>query len=100
MRFAKGAVPVLALRSFRDADWLRELSPSLRRVAIIGGGYVGLEMAETLQFLGAEVELVEAMPRLLPTFDSLVSEAVAAHLALHNVVVRPTGASSRSHRPD
>jgi NADPH-dependent 2,4-dienoyl-CoA reductase/sulfur reductase-like enzyme len=87
MRFAKGAVPVLALRSFRDADRLRELSPSLRRVAIIGGGYVGLEMAETLRFLGAEVELVEAMPRLLPAFDSLVSEAVAAHLALHNVDV-------------
>jgi CoA-dependent NAD(P)H sulfur oxidoreductase len=87
MRFAKGAVPVLALRSFRDADWLRELSPSLRRVAIIGGGYVGLEMAETLRFLGAEVELVEAMPRLLPAFDSLVSEAVAAHLALHKIVV-------------
>src|ERR1700722_19330286 len=26
MRFAKGAVPVVNLRSFRDADWLRELS--------------------------------------------------------------------------
>jgi NADPH-dependent 2,4-dienoyl-CoA reductase/sulfur reductase-like enzyme len=87
MRFAKGAVPVLTLRSFRDADWLRELSLSMRRVAIIGGGYVGLEMAEALRFLGAEVKLVEAMPRLLPSFDSLVSEAVAAHLALHNVDV-------------
>ncbi len=87
MRFAKGAVPVLTLRSFRDADWLHELSLSMRRVAIIGGGYVGLEMAETLRCLGAEVKLVEAMPRLLPAFDSLVSEAVAAHLALHNVEV-------------
>jgi NADPH-dependent 2,4-dienoyl-CoA reductase/sulfur reductase-like enzyme len=87
MRFAKGAVPVLTLRSFRDADRLRELSPSIRRVAIIGGGYVGLEMAETFSFLGAEVKLVEAMPRLLPAFDNLVSEAVAAQLALHNVQV-------------
>jgi NADPH-dependent 2,4-dienoyl-CoA reductase/sulfur reductase-like enzyme len=87
MRFARGAVPVLTLRSFRDADWLRELSLSMRRVAIIGGGYVGLEMAETLRFLGAEVKLVEAMPRLLPAFDNLVSESVAAHLALHNVQV-------------
>ncbi len=71
MRFAKEAVPVLTLRSFRDADRLRELSPSMHRVAIIGGGYVGLEMAETLRFLGAEVKLVEAMPRLLPAFDGL-----------------------------
>jgi CoA-dependent NAD(P)H sulfur oxidoreductase len=85
MRFAK--VPVLTLRSFRDADWLCELSLPMRRVAIIGGGYVGLEMAETLRFLGAEVKLIEAMPRLLPAFDSLVSEAVGAHLALHNVQV-------------
>lgn len=59
----------------------------MRRVAIIGGGYVGLEMAETLRFLGAEVKLIEAMPRLLPAFDSLVREAVGAHLALHNVQV-------------
>ena len=69
MRLAKGAVPVVTLRAFRDADQLRELSRSIRRVAIIGSGYIGLEMAETFRVLGAQVTLVEAMPRLLPAFD-------------------------------
>lgn len=88
MHFAKRAIPVLTLRSLRDADRIRQLSSSIRRVAIIGGGYIGLEMAETLRFLGASVTIVEAMPRLLPAFDTVVSEAVMAELANHQTDVR------------
>jgi CoA-dependent NAD(P)H sulfur oxidoreductase len=57
------------------------------RAVIIGGGYIGLEMAEALQLQGMTVTLVEAMPRLLPTFDSAIGEAVVAHLAKHKVKV-------------
>jgi len=88
MRFAKGAVPVVTLRTFRDADQLRELSRSTRRVAIIGSGYIGLEMAETFRVLGAQVTLVEAMPRLLPSFDRTVGDAVAAQLAHNQIDLR------------
>jgi CoA-dependent NAD(P)H sulfur oxidoreductase len=88
MHLAEGAVPVVTLRSFRDADQLRQLAPSVRRVVIIGGGYVGLEMAETFRLLGAKVTIVEAMPRLLTAFDRVVGEAVVARLAGHNIEVR------------
>lgn len=91
MRIAREAVPVINLRSFRDADQLRQLSRSIRRVAIIGSGYIGLEMAETFRFLGVQVKIVEAMPRLLPAFDSVISEAVSAHLSLHDTKLHIDG---------
>jgi CoA-dependent NAD(P)H sulfur oxidoreductase len=88
MHYANGAVPVVTLRSLRDADQLRELASSVRRVVIIGGGYVGLEMAETFRFLGVAVTIVEAMPRLLNAFDVVLGELVVAHLTSHGIEVR------------
>jgi CoA-dependent NAD(P)H sulfur oxidoreductase len=88
MHLVEGAVPVVTLRSFGDADRLRQLAPSVRRVVIIGGGYVGLEMAETFRLLGTKVTIVEAMPRLLTAFDRVVGEAVVARLAGHGIEVR------------
>jgi len=32
----------------------------------VGGGFIGLEMAEQLSLLGLEVTVIEALPRLLP----------------------------------
>ncbi|MBV8685243.1 MAG: FAD-dependent oxidoreductase [Alphaproteobacteria bacterium] len=43
---------------------LREL-PGVERVAVIGGGYIGLEAAAVLRKLGKEVVLVEALDRVL-----------------------------------
>jgi NADPH-dependent 2,4-dienoyl-CoA reductase/sulfur reductase-like enzyme len=52
----------------------------LRRAVIVGGGYVGLEMAEALLRRGLEVALVEKMPQVMSTLDpdmgSLVSDAL------------------------
>jgi 3-phenylpropionate/trans-cinnamate dioxygenase ferredoxin reductase subunit len=53
------------VRTATDVDRLHgELTPSAR-VAIIGGGYIGLEVAATLSSLGHAVTLVEALDRVL-----------------------------------
>ena len=81
------ALPLLPLRTLADADRLR---PHLRpggRAVVIGGGYIGMEMAETFRHQGMTVTLVEATPRLLPAFDSQIGETVAGHLAEHGVKV-------------
>jgi 3-phenylpropionate/trans-cinnamate dioxygenase ferredoxin reductase component len=53
------------VRTAADVDRLhRELDPSAR-VAIIGGGYIGLEVTATLSSLGHAVTLVEALDRVL-----------------------------------
>lgn len=84
---ADGAPPVLPLRSLDDAERLQGRFRSGGEAVIIGGGYIGLEMAETLQRQGMAVTLVEALPRLLPAFDASVGKAVAALLAKHEVNV-------------
>lgn len=82
---APDAPPVLPLRSLSDADRLRGLVRPGARAVIVGGGYIGLEMAESLRLQGMAVTVVEAMPRLLPAFDPAIGGVVMAHLASHEV---------------
>ena len=82
---AEPAPPILPLRSMADADRLRRQLRPAGRVVIIGGGYIGLEMAEALRLQGQAVTLVEAASRLLPAFDPAIGEAVAKHLGGHGV---------------
>lgn len=48
--------------------------------AIVGGGYVGIEMAEALAEHGIDVHLYEMLPHVLQPFGEAVAERVEAHL--------------------
>ncbi len=56
---------VLALRTADDAERLRAVIKAGQRLAVIGGGYVGLEVAASARALGAEVVVIERERRLL-----------------------------------
>ncbi len=45
-------------------------------VVVVGGNYIGLEFASLYRSLGAEVEVVEMLPRIAPAEDSDISEAL------------------------
>src|SRR4030043_144925 len=62
---------VFYLRSIFDADAIFQgiRSESIRNVVIAGGGYIGLEMAESLVDLGKNVAFVELAPQILTLFD-------------------------------
>src|SRR4030043_1131715 len=62
---------VFYLRSIFDADAIFQgiRSESIRNVVIAGGGYIGLEMAESLVDLGKNVAIVELAPQILTLFD-------------------------------
>ena len=63
------------LRSVADVDRLRgEIAPG-RRVVIIGGGYIGLEVAATCREAGLDVTVLEAADRVM---NRVVSPAVSA----------------------
>lgn len=63
------------LRSVADVDRLRkELAPG-RRVVIVGGGYIGLEVAATCREAGLDVTVLEAADRVM---NRVVSPAVSA----------------------
>jgi len=62
---------VFYLRSIFDADAIFEQirSEGIQNVVIAGGGYIGLEMAESLVHLGKSITIVELAPQILTLFD-------------------------------
>ncbi|HET6306855.1 MAG TPA: FAD-dependent oxidoreductase [Rhodopila sp.] len=56
---------VLALRSAADADRLKAVLRPGARLAVIGGGYIGLEVAASARALGAAVTVIERENRVL-----------------------------------
>jgi NADPH-dependent 2,4-dienoyl-CoA reductase/sulfur reductase-like enzyme len=57
------------------------------RVAIVGGGYVGIEMAEALTARGLDVHLFHRSDHVLPPFGPAVAERVEPHLDAQGVTV-------------
>ncbi len=56
---------VHAVRNRADVDAIMAELPAVQQVAVIGGGYIGLEAAAVLTKLGKKVVLLEALPRVL-----------------------------------
>ena len=56
---------VLYLRTIEDSDRIRAAMEDAERVVVVGGGYIGLEVASAAVEAGRSVTVVEALPRLL-----------------------------------
>ncbi|MEH0069895.1 NAD(P)/FAD-dependent oxidoreductase [Pannonibacter sp. Pt2-lr] len=76
-----GLERVLDLRTLEDAARLRGKLERPRRIAIIGGGFIGLEFAAVARAAGHEVTVAEAAPRLMARV--LSPELSARFLSLH-----------------
>ena len=76
------AAGIYGLHSLQSGITVREVVDSERpkRAVVVGGGYIGLEMAEALLLRGLEVSLVERGEQVMGTLDpdmgALVSDAV------------------------
>lgn len=68
---------VVTLRTIMDARSIRERIDSIDSVAIVGGGFIGMEMAHSFVGLGKKVTLIEAAPRVLARS---VAPIVSAHV--------------------
>jgi 3-phenylpropionate/trans-cinnamate dioxygenase ferredoxin reductase subunit len=69
---------VHVLRTVEDAEALRADVQRSRRVVVVGGGFIGCEVASSARALGAEVTLVELLPAPLAR---VLGPAVAAEVA-------------------
>ncbi len=70
---------VRTLRSHADAMEIRAFLGPGQRVAIIGGGFIGLELAASARKLGTSVTLIEGLPRILSRgVPEEIAEAVAS----------------------
>ncbi|MCA3556450.1 MAG: FAD-dependent oxidoreductase [Aestuariivirga sp.] len=61
----EGGELAYTLRDFADGDRLRHRLRQSTSAAIIGGGFIGLEVASSARKLGLDVTVVEAQPRIL-----------------------------------
>ena len=75
---------VVYLRTLKDADSLKDHLASASRVCIVGGGYIGLEVAAVAAEKGLAVTVLEMMPRILqrvatPTLSEFYVRTHTAH---------------------
>ncbi len=64
------------------------------RLAVVGGGYIGLELGTAFAKLGAKVTVVEALPRILAQYDAELTRPVAKRLSELGIRVL-TGAKAK-----
>ncbi len=73
---------IYTLRNVVDTDVIkgRVASGNIKRAVIVGGGFIGLEMAENLSHAGAEVAVVEMAPQVMGPVDFSMAQIVHGHL--------------------
>lgn len=74
---------VFFMRTPKDAITLRERieAGDVKRAVVVGGGFIGLEVAENLLARGIKVSVIDMAPHVLPGFDPEMAEYVEEHLA-------------------
>lgn len=82
-----GIERALTLRTVEDVDRIAAAVEDKKKAVIIGGGFIGLEMAENLYHRGLEVALVEAAPQIMGPLDVEMAGIVAKHVRANGVRV-------------
>jgi NADPH-dependent 2,4-dienoyl-CoA reductase/sulfur reductase-like enzyme/rhodanese-related sulfurtransferase len=76
---------IFTLRSLQDMDRIKAAAATAQRVAVIGAGFIGLEMAEQFAHLGKQVTLVEMLDQILPPLDPAMTLLMSDELRRHQV---------------
>ena len=83
-----GIERALVLRSVEDTDRLSTAVGDATRAVVIGGGFIGLEVAENLVHRGLKVSLIEATPQVMAPLDPELAEIVHRRLLDRGVDLR------------
>lgn len=78
---------IMSIRTVEDTFRIKEYIDSSRprSALVVGGGYIGLEMAENLRALGLEVSIVQRSSQLLKTLDADMASFVHAKLRAEGI---------------
>jgi len=83
-------IPGLDATDYYTSDTIWDLRTCPKRLLVVGGGPVGVEMAQAFQRLGASVTLIDREPRILSREDDDVSRFVTEKLTQEGVTVLPS----------
>ena len=80
---------VFYMRTPEDAVSLRSYIETqvVKRVVVVGSGFIGLEIAENLLNLGVKVSVIDMASHILPGYDTEISNYIMDHLADHGIPV-------------
>ena len=81
-------IPLKGAELTIDSDRILELREVPRRLAVIGGGVVGMEFAAMFAALGTKVTVLEMLPQVLPMVDADLVSAYAKHLSALGGVIQ------------
>jgi len=78
---------IFTLRTIPDSRQIREwiAERRARRAVVVGGGFIGLEMAENLAKRGIAVTIVEMLPQVMPAVDPEMASPIHDHLEANGV---------------
>ncbi|HEX2955895.1 MAG TPA: DsrE/DsrF/DrsH-like family protein [Chitinispirillaceae bacterium] len=94
---------IYTLRNIPDMDRIKSVvdSKEIRRAAVIGGGFIGLEMAEALRHRDIDVTLVELADQVFMPADNEMAQIVHQHLELNSVqLMLGAGADAFNQKAD
>ena len=80
------------------SDEVLDLAHVPARVAVIGGGAIGCEFASTFADLGAEVTILEGLPKILPGLDNDITKIVERSFKQKQITTK-TGVKVTGHTP-
>ena len=80
-------VPHFTVRTIPDAVKIREYVEKfhIKNAVIVGGGFIGLEMAENLAEKGIRVKIVEMLDQVMPPIDKEMAQFIHQELILNGV---------------
>jgi NADPH-dependent 2,4-dienoyl-CoA reductase/sulfur reductase-like enzyme/rhodanese-related sulfurtransferase len=77
------------LRNIPDMDHIiAQVDKGARSAVVVGGSYIGLELAEAFRTRGLRTTVVERSARLMPWLDAEMTRILDYHVQLHDVDVR------------
>jgi NADPH-dependent 2,4-dienoyl-CoA reductase/sulfur reductase-like enzyme len=80
-------VNVYVLNQLEDMRALKPVIDKAKSVAVIGGGYIGIEVAENLAHKGIKVDIIELAPQLLTVYDKAIAQKAQEALEQKGVKV-------------
>lgn len=78
---------IFTVRSLRNGDDIKAClnGKNVKNAVVIGGGFIGLEMAENFKHAGIDTTVVEMSPQILPPVDSEIAALAQNELRKHGV---------------
>lgn len=93
-------IPGIDLDFVVDSEKLLDNSDLPKKMAVIGGGIIGMEFAFIYGHFGVKVDVLEFLPTILPTVDKDLSQRLLRHAKLNNITITTNAQVTKIERSE